>query len=69
MKAVCGYAEQHKVKNRAHHDKKAAGNDWLLSSTKKHSLRLRNDLKDSTQELLLKLTTVMYDAGDLVSRI
>jgi hypothetical protein len=49
-KAVCGYAEQHKVKNRAHQDKKAAGNDWLLSSTKRRSFRLRNDLKDSTQE-------------------
>jgi hypothetical protein len=27
VKALCGYAEQHKVKNRAHHDKKVAEND------------------------------------------
>lgn len=29
-----------KVQNRAHHDKKVAGKDWLLSSMKRHSLRL-----------------------------
>ena len=73
VKAVCGCAEQHEVKNRAHHDKKVAGNDWLFSSTMGHSLRLRNDLKDSTQEVVKgffsKLTSVMYDAGGLVSQI
>jgi len=73
VKAVYGYAEQHKVKNRAHHDKKVAGNDWLLSSTKRHSLRLRNDLKDSTQEVVndffSKLTSVMYDVGGIVNQI
>jgi hypothetical protein len=73
VKVVCVYAELHKVKNRAHHDKKVAGNDWLHSSTKRHSLRLRNDLKDSTQEVVKdffsKLTSVMYEAGGLVSQI
>jgi hypothetical protein len=73
VKAVYGYAEQHKIKKRAHHYKKVAGNDWLLSSTKRHSLRLRNDLKDSTQEYIndsfSNLTSVMYDAGGLISQI